>query len=127
MEETKNMNYPDDFINKIIHGDCLEVMKCIPDNSIDFIFTAAVFIHTPLDVTRRYLEQTHDKLKSGGRFLHHFNVCSLDEGLHKIMWHVFTEEELDKMFEGVPLECLNQFDNKCYAKKQWMRYIYGVK
>ena len=31
------MNYPDDFINKIIHGDCLEVMKCIPDNSIDMV------------------------------------------------------------------------------------------
>lgn len=33
------MNYPDDFINKIICGDCSEVMKDIPDNSIDLIFT----------------------------------------------------------------------------------------
>jgi site-specific DNA-methyltransferase (adenine-specific) len=31
--------YPDDFINKIILGDCLEVMKDIPDNSIDLIVT----------------------------------------------------------------------------------------
>jgi site-specific DNA-methyltransferase (adenine-specific) len=29
--------YPDDFINKIICGDCLEVMKDIPDKSIDMI------------------------------------------------------------------------------------------
>jgi len=31
------MNYPNDFINKIICGDCLEVMKDIPDKSIDMI------------------------------------------------------------------------------------------
>jgi len=31
------MTYPDDFINKIIQGDCLEVMKDIPDKSIDMI------------------------------------------------------------------------------------------
>jgi site-specific DNA-methyltransferase (adenine-specific) len=31
------MKYPSDFINKIIEGDCLEVMKDIPDKSIDMI------------------------------------------------------------------------------------------
>ena len=31
------MNYPDDFINKIICGDCLEVMPYIPNKSIDMI------------------------------------------------------------------------------------------
>jgi len=34
------MKYPDDFINKIICGDCLEVMKNIPDNTIDCIITS---------------------------------------------------------------------------------------
>jgi len=33
------MKYPDDFIDNVIQGDCLEVMKQIPDNSIDLIFT----------------------------------------------------------------------------------------
>jgi len=31
------MTYPDDFINKVICGDCLEVMKDIPDKSVDMI------------------------------------------------------------------------------------------
>ena len=31
------MKYPEDYINKIICGDCLEVMKGIPDKSIDMI------------------------------------------------------------------------------------------
>jgi site-specific DNA-methyltransferase (adenine-specific) len=31
------MKYPNDFINKIICGDCLEVMKNIPDKSVDLV------------------------------------------------------------------------------------------
>jgi len=33
------MKYPEDYINQIICGDCLEVMKDIPDNSVDMILT----------------------------------------------------------------------------------------
>jgi len=33
------MKYPDDFVNKVINGDCIEVMKNIPDNCIDTIIT----------------------------------------------------------------------------------------
>ena len=33
------MKYPYDYINKVICGDCLEVMKNIPDNSIDLVLT----------------------------------------------------------------------------------------
>lgn len=34
------MNYPDDFINKIICGDNKEIMPYIPDNSIDLVVTS---------------------------------------------------------------------------------------
>jgi DNA modification methylase len=33
------MKYPDDYLNKIIQGDCLEIMKGIPDKSIDLVLT----------------------------------------------------------------------------------------
>ena len=33
------MNHPNDFINKIICADCLEVMKDIPDKSVDLVLT----------------------------------------------------------------------------------------
>ena len=33
------MKYPQDFINKVIQGDCLEVMKGIPDKSMDLVLT----------------------------------------------------------------------------------------
>lgn len=32
------MNYPQDFINKVICGDCLEILSQIPDESVDMIF-----------------------------------------------------------------------------------------
>lgn len=34
------MIFPNDFINKIICGDCLKIMKKIPDNSIDLVVTS---------------------------------------------------------------------------------------
>ena len=34
-----NLKYPEDSINKIICGDCLELIKLIPNNSIDVVFT----------------------------------------------------------------------------------------
>ena len=43
------MDYPEDFINKIICGDCLEVMKDIPNGSIDLTITSP-----PYDNLRDY-------------------------------------------------------------------------
>ena len=43
------MEYPKDYINKIICGDCLEVMKGIPDKSIDMVLTSP-----PYDNLRDY-------------------------------------------------------------------------
>jgi len=34
------VKYPDDFVNKIICGDCLEVMKEMPDEYIDMVITS---------------------------------------------------------------------------------------
>lgn len=34
------MKYPNDFINKIICDDCFEVMKGMPDNSVDLVVTS---------------------------------------------------------------------------------------
>ena len=65
------MIYPEDFINKIICGDCLDVMKHIPDESIDLGVTSP-----PYDYLRDYngydfdymatLSAIYRVLKSGG-------------------------------------------------------------
>jgi len=33
------MNWPTDYLNKVICGDCLEIMKGIPDKSVDLVLT----------------------------------------------------------------------------------------
>jgi len=38
--ESHSLEYPEDFINKIICGDCVEVMKQMPDNSVDLVVTS---------------------------------------------------------------------------------------
>lgn len=43
------MNYPDDFINKIICGDCLEIAKKMPNECVDLIVTSP-----PYDNLRDY-------------------------------------------------------------------------
>lgn len=43
------MNYPNDFINKIICGDSLHILREIPNNSIDLILCSP-----PYDLTRAY-------------------------------------------------------------------------
>lgn len=49
------LKYPKDFINKIICGDCLEVMKEIPDKSVDLVVTSP-----PYDNLRDYAGYTFD-------------------------------------------------------------------
>ena len=38
-DEKQKYKFPDDFIDKVICGDCLEVMKYIPNNSVDLVIT----------------------------------------------------------------------------------------
>ena len=49
MVENKQNNYPDDYVNKVLCGNCLELMKNIPDNSIDLTVTSP-----PYDTLRDY-------------------------------------------------------------------------
>ena len=38
--KVETYKYPDDFINKIICGDCLKLIKSIPDKKIDCVIIA---------------------------------------------------------------------------------------
>jgi len=47
--KNKNLRYPESLVNKIMCGDCTEVMKLIPDNEIDLVVTSP-----PYDSLRNY-------------------------------------------------------------------------
>lgn len=75
------MKYPDDFINQIICGDCLEVMPYIPDNSIDLTITSPPYnvgidygeykdnlsYGDYLEFTNKWLIEVYRVLKQTGR------------------------------------------------------------
>ena len=54
------MKYPDDYINKIICGDCLEVMKGIPDKSVDLVLTDPPY---GLNINYEIYDDSPEKLK----------------------------------------------------------------
>ena len=35
----RKLNWPTDYVNRVICGDCLEVMKGIPDGAVDLVVT----------------------------------------------------------------------------------------
>ena len=48
------MKYPDDYIDKVICGDCLEVMKGIPDNSVDLVLTDPPYMNLKGKMKRNF-------------------------------------------------------------------------
>jgi len=64
MTSKENRTYPEDFINKIINGDCLEVMKGIPDKSVDLVLTSPPYnFNAGSGLGDKYEEGFNDSLK----------------------------------------------------------------
>lgn len=51
------MKWPDDYINKVVCGDCLEIMKGMPDGAVDLVITSP-----PFNVGKDYGETSSDSL-----------------------------------------------------------------
>jgi len=56
------MKFPEDFVNKVICGNALEIMKKIPDNSIDLVFSSPPYYHL-----RNYGKETEIEWPDGTR------------------------------------------------------------
>lgn len=74
------MKYPDDFINKIICGDCLEVMKEMPDKCVDLIIS-----DPPYEIGKAewdiepigWISEAYRLLKEGGAFYCFYSCLKL--------------------------------------------------
>ncbi|MFN8485541.1 MAG: DNA methyltransferase [Anaerolineae bacterium] len=53
--EPKEMSVPPEYVNRIVHGDCLEVLQKVPDNSVDFAFA-----DPPYNLSKKYLGYSDD-------------------------------------------------------------------
>jgi DNA modification methylase len=88
MKETaESLVFPYDFINKIIKGDCLKLMRCIPNNSIDLILTDPPYglnkkgIKNDVDLSTFYqvLPDCYRVLKDDSFFITFFSTKFLPE------------------------------------------------
>ena len=99
------MKYPDDYINKIICGDCLEVMKGIPDGSIDMIITSPPYnvgidyeIYDDKILFEKYAEfhsllasEMFRVIRTGGRIAWNIPSFSPTQNLYDIFLGVFKK------------------------------------
>ena len=88
------MKYPEDFINKIIQGDCLEVMKYIPNKSIDLVLTdppyRGDFGHEGGMMTGNRLKNHQEIIRSVGSSpdfdIKKFLPTILEKGKNSLIW-----------------------------------------
>lgn len=79
------MNWPGDFINKVICGDCLEVMREIPDGAVDLIITSI-----PFNTKKDYGGHYDDDLPDGIYFDNVARWCEEMVRVAGIALYVFT-------------------------------------
>jgi len=83
----KKLKFPEDFINKIILGDALNLIKLIPDNSVDVVLTDPPYglnkngIKNDADLTTFYsiLPECYRVLKNNSFFITFFSTKSLPQ------------------------------------------------
>ena len=81
-KSSKILRFPEDFVNKIIIGDALKLIKMIPDESIDIIFTDPPYglnkegIHSDKDLSAFYkiLPECYRVLKRNSWFITFFST-----------------------------------------------------
>lgn len=95
----KKLLYPDDFVNKVVQGDCLELFKLVPDCSIDLVFTDPPYglnkegIKNDADLTLFYkaLTECYRVLKKDSFFITFFSTKFLPELFKNNPFHYFWQ------------------------------------
>lgn len=59
------MKYPDDYINSVVQGDCLEIMRQMPDKCVDLIITDPPY---GMDFQSNYRGVRHEKIANDSEF-----------------------------------------------------------
>ena len=91
------MKYPDDYINKILCGDCLEIMKGIPNNSV-FTFTDIPYNvgkdygnykdNLPIPEYLGWIESVVKEVKR----ISEFNAWYVPKKWHRNLWNMLGED-----------------------------------
>ena len=64
--------------NRIIQGDCVEVLKSLPNESVDLIYTSHMLEHIPFNDLVKFIKECFRVLKKKGQL----SVCVPDASLY---------------------------------------------
>lgn len=98
------MVYPDDFINKVICGDCLDVMREIPDGGVDLILTDPPY-NAP-DIGPQHKKYSYGKMQLPLKEYKAFCQGWIKEAKRLSKRIVFTPGIANMCFYPQPLWCL---------------------
>ena len=95
------LKYPDDFVNKIVLGDALEIIKKLPEKSVDVILTdppygiekIGIRNSNSLDIFYKILPECHRVLKDDSFFITFFSTKRVPE--------IFTNNPFDYFWQFV--------------------------
>ena len=147
MTEKRNI---EEVLHKVINGDCIEVMKTLPEKSIDLIITSPPYsvnisydvyddnttLEQYLDFSKKWLEESYKILKDDGRICVNvpFEINLKDRGgrvfIVSEIWNVMKEIGF-KWFGLIDLQEESPHRSKTTAWGSWMScsqpYIYNPK
>ena len=147
MKDTKNI---EKMLNQVINGDCVEVMKTLPEACIDLIVTSPPYsvnisydvyddnttLEQYLDFSKKWLEESYRVLKDDGRISVNlpFEINLKDRGgrvfIVSEIWNVMKEIGF-KWFGLIDLQEDSPHRSKTTAWGSWMSpsqpYIYNPK
>jgi len=111
------MKYPDDFMNRIICGNCLEVMKKMPDNSIDLIVTSPPFKDEEVDGNYyNWLSELISEMRKISKIVLMFNsstrlieICKRYEPERVLIWN---KKRTEQPFRYEPIFLWNNNNEK---------------
>lgn len=114
------MNYPSDFINKVICGDCLEVMKEIPNKSTDLIIIDPPYKQ---DFTN-YFELFRSKLRDNGQmlwFVQPTEMYQLPKPFQILIWkEPYSPKPIRRKYkEFLDVICWYPYGNYTFNKLLW--------
>ena len=99
------MNWPDDFINQVVQGDCLEVMKGMPDKCVDLVLTDPPYnISQKNKIYRDYRSGKRADISFDyGEWDYGFNILPVLEESKRLLkqygqWIVFCAEQQIGMY-----------------------------
>jgi DNA modification methylase len=114
------MHWPSDYINRVVHGDCLDVMAAMPDDAVDIVVTSPPYNHLGSSRRRAKGWSTSPGMYAQNKW--HKQISSGD-GTYEDSWE--SEDEYRAWLNEIVAQCLRVSKGLVWINHK-VRYRDGV-